>query len=63
MRSLTEFPPYIRRLVEKAEPATPTEWANRSLPALGGRTLFELFDQEGDEAVAAFTRKVIGKFS
>jgi hypothetical protein len=63
VRSLDEFPPHVRALVEAADPASPVEWANRKIPALAGRTVFELLDHEGPEAVAAFARKVIGKFS
>lgn len=63
MRSLDEFPRDIRALLERVEPISPESWANTTIPALGGRSVFELLDQEGPEAVRLFALKVIGKFS
>lgn len=56
------LPPQLRGLVERAEPQSPRAWATRPIPALGGKTVVQVYADEGVEAAEAFVRKVIGKF-
>ena len=57
------LPARLRHLIVQVGEPSPSEWAAKPLPALQGRSVLDLAEEDGVAAAEAFVVKVIGKFS
>jgi hypothetical protein len=52
----------LRGLIVRVGEPSPSEWAAKPIPALQGRSVLDLAEEEGVAAAEAFVLRVIRKF-